>query len=86
MPTLPATMPPTPAPEGHARRPASREASRSWPVLAGLTKAALIDLYSYLLAEHLGRPGEPLSAAQVREQARPVLESCGHRVPKSWEG
>lgn len=66
MPTLPTTMPPTEAPQGHARRPSSVEASRVWPLLARLTRATLIDLVCRLLAERLGKKGKALTREDLQ--------------------
>lgn len=52
--------------------------------LARLSKSALIDVYCQALAAQLGRCDSPVSLEDIREDAMPMLEMRGDRVPSSW--
>lgn len=64
--------------------PVTAAAGEVWEQLAELSKAALIDLYAQALAASLGRADEPVTLAHLRDDAGPVLELRGDRMPTSW--
>lgn len=67
-----------------AKPPCSVTSSEVARELDELSKAALIDLYCQQLALNLGDGDTPVTLAQVREDAVPMLELRGDTTPRSW--